>query len=304
MPDDEGTVAALARLTGSADRSPCRPDLWLRHESDVVRPLIELKARGFGTASSNSRQALKLIAAAVNLSRSLAEPSETPGHVSYATVASEADGMASTLQHLAADLGAEGIAAAPTSAIGFAFESDGVVLSSPNVADLPEPLAAALESRPVVLRDDGENDLQPLYFVPWIPGIDDSQHPDLHVEGLRELTARVLTHLLAEIGQARPPTTLSLDGARLLSAATFGVFDQWHDADRRQFSEAAAKIVDKALGSVVTVRRTPPDSREIDVPNSDVKEALVERLELADPSDPAVNLQAAIQEPPKLFDDL
>lgn len=304
MPDDERTVAALTRLTGSTDPSPCRPDLWLRHESDVVWPLIELKARGFSTESSNRRQALKLIAAAVDLSSSLAEPSEIPGHVSYATIASDAGGLASTLQHLAQDLSAEGLAAAPTGVIGLTITSDGVVLSSPDVADLPEPLADALADDPVVLCDDGENDLQPLYLVPWIPGIDDTQDPELGAAGLHELTARVLTHLRAAVGQARPPTTLLLDGARLLSAATFGVFDLWRDADRRQFSEAAARIVDRSLGAVVTVRNAARDSREVDVPNSEVKDALVERLELADPSDPAVDLQAVIEEPPKLFDDL
>ncbi len=304
MPSAEQSVAALAKLTGSTDRTPCRPDLWLRHESDAVQPLVELKAHGFSAESSNRRQALKLIAAAVDLSSSLAEPAETPGHVLYATVATDASEMASTLQDLARALRAAGVAAAPTGAIGLAIEANGVVLSSPNVDELPEPLAGALESRPVVLHDDGKNDLQPLYFVPWIPGNDNSQHPDLHAAGLRELTARVLTQMLAEIGRARPPTTLQLDGTRLLRAATLGVFDQWRDADRRQFSEAVAAIVDKSLGSVVTVRRTAPDSREIDVPNGDVKETLVERLELADPADPAVNLQAAVEEPPRLFDDL
>jgi len=69
-PVDPKTVNALGELTGSVDRSPCHPDLWLTHESDTVDPIIELKARGFSPESSNRRQALKLIASAANLSPS------------------------------------------------------------------------------------------------------------------------------------------------------------------------------------------------------------------------------------------
>ncbi|MXW42265.1 MAG: hypothetical protein F4138_03340 [Acidimicrobiia bacterium] len=43
----------------------------------------------------------------------------------------------------------------------------------------------------------------------WIPGIKDSQDAELHSAGLHELTARVLTHALSNVGQAQPPTTLS-----------------------------------------------------------------------------------------------
>ena len=87
MPSGERAIAALTSLTGSADRSPCRPDLWLRHSSDPVQPIVELKARGFSPDSSNRRQALKLIAASFNLAPSLAEPGKRPGHVLYATTA-------------------------------------------------------------------------------------------------------------------------------------------------------------------------------------------------------------------------
>ncbi len=304
MPSGERAIAALTNLTGSADRSPCRPDLWLRHSSDPVQPIVELKARGFSPDSSNRRQALKLIAAAFNLAPSLAEPGKRPGHVLYATTAADADGLASTLKDLAQSLVAENAPAAPTGAIGLSLEAEGVALSSPNPADLPTALGAALANRPIVLQADGENDVQPLYFVPWMPGIDDSQEPELRSSGLQELTARVLTHMLAAVGRARPPTTLMLDGTRLLSAATFGVFDQWRDTDRQEFSEAVGKIVDRALKPVVEVRRVSGDCREVDLPNAEVQDAVTDRLERADPANPATNLETAVEEPATLFDEL
>ena len=302
MPVDEHVAAALQKLTGSADRSPCHPDLWLKHKSDRVKPLIELKARGFSPDSSNRRQALKLIAAGSNLGPSLGKPDDTPGHVLYATVSTDANGLATTLKELALALGTEKVPAAPTGVIGLSMEADGIALSSPAPSDLPAPAATALADPAIVLPHDGENDIQPLCFIPWIPGIEGSQDPELSSEGLRELTARVLTHALAEIGRAQTPTTLSIDAAVLLGRATFGVFDLWRDADRKQFCEAAAKIVERALKSVATVRREAGSYLEIDLPDTETQDAAIDRLERADPADPKANLEATIEEPPTLFD--
>ena len=123
MPVDEHSVAALQKLTGTTDRSPCRPDLWLRHTSDRVEPLIELKARGFSSNSSNRRQALKLIAASSNLGPSLGEPDERPGHVLYATTSADANGLATTLKNLALQLEAENVPATPTGVISLSMEA-------------------------------------------------------------------------------------------------------------------------------------------------------------------------------------
>ena len=124
----------------------------------------------------------------------------------------------------------------------------------------------------------------------------------MHSAGLHELTARVLTHALADVGQAQTPTTLSLDAAALLKRATFGIFDRWRDTDRKQFSEAVAKIVERALKSVVTVRREAGIHLEIELPSSETQDAAIDRLERADPADPRANLEATIEEPPTLFD--
>ena len=302
MPVDEHVAAALQNLSGSADRSPCHPDLWLKHSSDRVEPLIELKARGFSPDSSNRRQALKLIAAGSNLGPSLGKPDDTPGHVLYATVSTDADGLATTLKDLALALETEKVPAAPTGVIGLSVDADGVALSSPTPSDLPEPAATALADPAIVLPQDGVNDIQPLYFIPWIPGIEGSQDPELSSDGLHELTARVLTHALAEVGQAQTPTTLSMDASVLLYRATFGVFAHWRDAERKQFREAAAKIVERALKPVVTVRRDAGSHLEIDLPTRETQEIAIDRLERADPADPKANLEATTEEPPTLFD--
>ncbi len=302
VPKEEAVIAALGNLIGSTDQSASHPDLWLHHSSDVIDPVIELKARGFSVKSSNRRQALKMITSATDLSPSLGEASKRPGHVVYATVSSDAEDLSGTLRQLAGDLRSEGVPAAPTGVLGFSMETEGVALSSPRPEELPPPAAQAFESPAIVLRRDGDNDLQPLYFIPWIPGNDKSQHPDLRSAGLTELSARVLTHALAQIAQAQVPATVTLDGPQLLGQATFGIFDRWRDSDRKQFGKAVAAIIERALSPVVEVRKFEGQIVEVDLPDSDTQDTVIERPERANPSDPGSNLEEEIEAPPKLFD--
>ena len=150
-PADEPIVSALGAVIGSQDRSPSRPDLWLRHDSEVVDPVIELKAQGFSPDSSSRKQALKIIASAADLSPSLAESTMRPGHVIYATNSSDAPRLSDTLRDLSGILMAEGIPTAPTGAIGFSMKPEGVTLSSPRPSDLPDPMTTMLASPTIVL---------------------------------------------------------------------------------------------------------------------------------------------------------
>ena len=303
VPVDPETLSALVQATGSPDRSPSRPDLWLKHQSDDVQPLVELKAHGFSPASSNTTQALKMLASAGDVGPSLGGDSQ-PGHLIFATVVDDAEPLAATLQELGATLRDAGATPAPVAVIGFAWVDEGVALVSPHPADLPGPMQPVLAEPAVILRvADQSEDMHPLYLIPWIPGIDESQDHDLRVDGLRELTARLLTQAIAAVGQARTPSILNLTGTDLLASATFGVFARWRDEDRTQFGRAAAKIVERALRAT-DCARIEGERIEIDLPNDDVREAAIDRLERADPSDPAKSLSVIVKEPPSLFDSL
>ena len=301
VPSDPSVVNALARLNGSEDRSPCNPDLWLKHRSDPVQPIVELKSQGFSPDSSNSRQARKLILSAFDISASLAEPSEQRGHIIYATEASDATEMASTLKELSSELTAEVVPTAPTAVLGFVEDDRGICLMSPIPSDLPGPAAGVLSVPAIVLHREDENDLQPLYFVPWIPGNDNSQDPHLRSDGLRELTARLLTYVLSEIGQAQPPTELVLNCTGLLSRATYGVFDRWRDKDRKQFSNAVARILTRTLKPIGGFSNVEGDILTLDLPNTEAQDLTIDRLRQADPADPSSNLEKAIDEPGTLF---
>ena len=302
VPVDATKLAALVQVTESTDRSHVHPDLWLKHGTDAVDPIIELKGHGFSPESSTARQAAKLLISAADLSPSLGTVGSTLGHVIYATTASDAADLGDTLHSLSESFREHNVEVAPSGTLGFTMLVDGVGLMSPKPASLPRPMGVALAVPAVVLRSATDDSLRPLYFVPWIPGIEGSQAPELQAEGLRELTARMLTHAIAIIGQAQVPDTVVMSGTVLLDRATFGVYSRWRDRDGPKFAAAAARIIHRSLKSLGS--RMPDQFHvELDLPTTDAQDAAVERLERSDPSDPAKNLSAALHEPPTLFDD-
>lgn len=302
-PADPTSREALASMTAK-DLSPCRPDLWLKHQEHGVDPIIELKAHGFSSASSNTVQALKLLASAADLGPSIGSRDTLLGHVIYVTTHVDASDMRDTLEELRAKLEAVGGPVAPHGVVGLVSLEDGIALMSPAPNDLPDPARIALQEPAVVLeRSNPGDEIVPLYFIPWLPGTDATQDPELRSDGLRELTARLLTQAIAAVGQARVPTVVTLTGTALLDAATFGIFARWQDADRKQFSESAAKIIERALRTTGMARRTH-ELVEIDLPTEDDHGRVLERLERADPADPSSNLEGVVDEPPTLFDDL
>lgn len=302
-PIDDSILTALRTLTGTDPRTPCRPDLWINSSTDGLVLLIELKSRGFSPTSSNRRQALKLMASAFDVASSLGESTERRGHVVYGSVKPDGVQLSETLKSLAQQLSSRGVPAASTGVIGFSIEDDGIAISSPDPSNLPAPAETALSDAAIVIHKDGTNSLQPLYFIPWIPDIDTSQDPKLRSDGFRELTARILVHTLSEVAQANVPTTLTISGSRLLSRATFGIFDYWREQNRADFSEAAAKIVERALKPSVTIRRQN-EHLEINIPDTQAQDMVIRELERAKPEDSTSNLEATIDEPPTLFEQV
>ncbi|MYA86669.1 MAG: hypothetical protein F4Y12_13920 [Acidimicrobiaceae bacterium] len=303
VPADEPTVSALRDIAGSTDRSPCRPDLCIDHPDDPVTLVVELKSHGFSQDSSNVRQAGKLIVASHDLSASYAETQPRPGHVVYGTVESDAARLAETLQALNESLGSQGVSAAPTATIGISIDDEGARLSTSSLSDLPAPAQRALQTPATVLHRHGEDDIRPLYVIPWIPGIEGTQDPELQADGYRELTARVVVEAMAVVGQAIVPTTLNITGAMLLSRATFGVFDRWLDADRQQFAAAATGVLTTTLQSLGYFRRQSRDTFSLSLSSHDEQAEVIKLLEQAKPADNRTNIEAAVDEAPRLFDD-
>lgn len=304
LPADEQTASALRTITGSADRSPCHPDLCVENQDHPVTLVVELKSRGFSQDSSNVRQAAKLIIASQDLAESYAETLPRPGHVVYGTVESDAARLAETLQGLRESVASHAMPAAPAATVGISIDDEGARLSTSPGSDLPAPAQRALQTPAVVLHRHGEDDIRPLYLIPWTPGIEGTQDPELQADGYRELTARILVEAMAIVGQATVPIALDITGTMLLSRATFGVFDRWLDADRRQFAAAAADVLARALQSLGGFRRQARDTVSLSLSSHDEQAEAVKLLEQARPADKVTNLEAAVNEAPRLFDNL
>ena len=303
IPADEPTASALRTIAGSADRSPCHPDLCLENQDHPVTLVVELKSRGFSRDSSNVRQAVKLIVASHDLAESYAETQPRPGHVVYGTVESDAARLAETLQALSESVASQGVPAAPAATVGISIDDEGAGLSTSRLSGLPAPGQRALQTPATVLHRQGEDDIRPLYVIPWTPGIEGTQDPELQADGYRELTARIIVEAMAIVGQAIVPTTLDITGAMLLSRATFGVFDRWLDADRRQFAAAATGVLTTTLQSLSYFQRQSRDTVSLSLSSHDEQAEVVKLLEQAKPADNKTNIEAAVNETPKLFDD-
>lgn len=294
VPGDEKTLIALRQFFGSTDRSPCHPDLYLHNAEHPTMIVLELKSHGFSINSSNIRQATKLIISANNMEESFAETRPKPGHVVYGTVESDASNLAATLHSLEQKITSTGVPAAPTAVMGISVDTHTVKLSSPKPHDLPQPAEKALETPATILRSQPDNDIRPLYFIPWIPGIEKTQNPELQKDGYRELTARVIVEALVVVGQAILPTTLEIRGEDLLRRATFGVFDQWLDVDRNQFIAAAIKVVNSRLQSLDCVHSKGRHILTIKLADTTTQNNVLKLLEQSKPEDTESNIQGMI----------
>ena len=303
LPADEQTASALRTITGSADRSPCRPDLLLENQDHRSTLVVELKSRGFSEDSSNVRQAVKLIVASKDLAESYAETQPRPGHVVYGTVENDSDRLAETLQGLSESIASNGVPAAPTAVVGISIDDEGARLSTSARSNLPEPAQQALQTTATVLHRHGEDDIRPLYVIPWMPGIASTQNPEFQTDGYRELTARIIVEAMAVVGQAAVPTpTLEVTATALLSRATFGVFDRWLDADRRKFAAAATGVLSNALQGLDGFQMQSRDTISLSLSSHEEQAEIVKFLEQAKPADKITNLEAAVNEAPRLFD--
>lgn len=190
---------------------------------------------------------------------------------------------------------------APTATIGISVDEEGARLSAETGSDLPVPAQRALQTPATVLQRHGDDDIRPLYMIPWIPGLEGTQDSELQADGYRELTARIIVEALAVVGQAHAPTTLDINGASLLSRATFGVFDRWLDADRQKFAGAATGVLTKILRGLSCFQKRGRDAFALSLSSRADQAEVIKLLEQASPADNMTNLEAAANEN-RLFD--
>ena len=269
LPSDLSSMEAISPLI-KKKFAPPSADLWVTHEREKTDLVIELKSRGFGSDSNKSVQVIKIMAATADLSVTLGGGDKRPGCFVYITIAEDMEAMLLTLSELKTRLVERKIASAPTAIIGIKQSKKGIDLVSPQPAQLPSPLDKILCDPTTVLQfEDSEDEIVPLYFIPWIPGV--AQDQESSNKGLQVLTSRLLTHVQEAVGKADISSIVNLKGETLLEKATFGAFEYWRDRDRKRFIKEAIRIIERATkpfgqkhGGETELKIGLPDEKERD----------------------------------------
>ena len=257
-------VRALGKsLTASADverllateldlRGAPAPDVLASAPDAQSWPVFECKASSFGSESSTSQQATKILARATDLSLVAGSPPAVavPGCVAYVTRRDQVDDLQATLDALAEVLRSVGLTPAASSTIGMSVETGVGVVVGPVAGELPGPAGEALSEPVTVLEAAGtDEDARPLYLVPFDPSIEQSEEE--RNACLRILLARARAQAASSIGRSPAPGNTVLEGHDLLDSATFGLSKLWRDNKSRDAaSHEVLKFVKAALGSL------------------------------------------------------
>ena len=275
--------------------APPVPDIWLRHESDNINVIMELKSQGFGLDSSNINQIKKILIASYNLAESVGSKDEVPGYVIVMAPLLDSK-MVDTLDTLREEISNHSIPSAPATVIGLYHEKGDYLWKCPTPSSLPGPLLKVLSEPVTVVTSMGfgregedEKDIIPLYLIPWMPDVDVNASP-LISDGLASLTGRVLTCVQGKIGNAKPPINLALKPDLLLHEATYEVFDYWKGYDRNIFVKKVVNIIDRSIKSAVISYKSDK-LIEIDIRTEEVQDEIMKELEKANIYGSSSNLE-------------
>jgi hypothetical protein len=238
-----------------ASAPPGRP--WL---------VFECKASSFGSKSSTSAQAIKILARAAELSLVAGSPPgvDVPGCVVYVTRSDQAADLQTTLDGLAARLRAASLEPASAGTLGMRVETGVGLIVEQAGGQLAEAAREALDGGVVVLAASGpEEDARPLYLVPFDPSVE--QTADERTRCLRILLARARAYAASLIGRSPAPGTAVLEGAELLHGATFGLSKFWSDTQARtaaahetlRFVKAALRSMGRSSAPFMTDGSSP-----------------------------------------------
>lgn len=278
--------AELAAIAGSSD--PPAPDVLAAGSASADWLIIECKGSGFSPDSSNSRQAMKLLAIAANLTPPLALPAGQirPGHVVYLTRDEDRDAMGETLAELRRRLAEKALPAGLSGVLGLSSHDDGVYIERSKTDTWPAGIADILGGPTRILKLEAGQDPRPLYFIPWDPSVD--QRPKMRDHCRSILFARIASEAVAQVGRGEVPARVQLRIEQLLSRATYGVSDRWRSRpdvarttrDCRRFLAKALQPVQEQLALAL---QADPERIEFTVSTEDDRDNVLDALLKANP---------------------
>ncbi len=246
-PDLERRLAVELDLRGAP-----APDVLASAPAGDPWPIFECKRSSFGTASSTSAQASKVLArgADLSLTAGAAPGDQVDGCVAFVTREDQAIALQATLDELRANLNAAGLGAAPAATVGLRVETGVGLMARMAAGELPGAGGAALAEDVVIVPAAGEReDARPLYLVPFDPSVD--QDDDERAECLRILLARGQAHAASMLGRGPAQGTAVLQAHELVEAATYGLAKYWRDSSARdQAGHEILRFVKAGLSSL------------------------------------------------------
>ncbi len=206
----------------------------------------------FGSDSSTSVQASKILARGADLSLTAGSPpgQQIGGCVVFVTRESETAKLQETLDELRATLTEAGVVPAPASTVGLKVETGVGLRAHVASGTFPGAGGEALADDVIVVPAAGpDENVRPLYLVPFDPSVE--QDDEERALCLRILLARGRAHAASILGRGPAQGTVVLQGPELIDAATYGLAKYWRDsAAREKTGQEILRFVKSALSSM------------------------------------------------------
>ncbi len=279
-------LASRLMLDEIAASNPVVPDLLLDSPEQEYL-LLECKRSMFGAETEGGDSALKqarslLLQTPPRLASALAAQSQDIRTTSllYLTRHDSSHAQAEGLCSISQQLQARGYRTTAIGLLGLEAAPGAILLRHDYPqATTPDRLRARLGTEPIVVQDLEEGtDPRPLYFIPWMPGANDSD--DDYSQAA--FGNRILAEATSVLAQQRPPCTVELDVDALLGRATFGLRDRWRNkAVLRQLRDRTRELLrgqirQGAAQLNVRLLSSPRHGLVFDLPDTTTQKRIIE----------------------------
>lgn len=246
---DPRLIARLKAASVSVKENAA-PDVILATEADE-HLIVECKAKMFGAApsangnDSNQRQARTfLLQVPAILSPSMGGVKVSKSHLAYLTKHDDEHDQEEGLRGLAAELKKAKLTVTACCVCRLVDHEGSVCLSLPKTKEKwPTSLKKVCKAKrgqknmTIIAKDEGGNDIRPLYFIPWMP--DSESQPSEY--NRRVFGNRLLSAAVVRIGRTAVESDVLLNFDELLNEVTHNVFGKWRNKDAKKSLRGCAR---------------------------------------------------------------
>lgn len=225
-PPDQLLVAQEAHISM---QQSTRPDVVLTHKDDGKFGFTECKASSFGVTSSTANQARTLLVTAGPRAAEvlgLATDQVSASLLVFMIPENNRELLIQTLSDLAKELNGNGLPPGHFSVLGLSLSATDLSIV---IDDLGSKFFTLPSGRSAFMKLEPDTDPRPLYFIPYDPDVDQSEHE--RQSSKRILFERMQSTIVSAVGRAIPPTELVLESQKILNDAMFGMYGQWEDPE-------------------------------------------------------------------------